>query len=63
VIVVLESDGIHYWCSSPVATRELVERGARIVAAGQRAEDLGPLVTSAIPAEEPAVERRRAPRG
>lgn len=54
--VVLEADGIRYWCSSPQVTTELVEGGARVVVAAARAEDLGHLVDSAIPAEEPAPE-------
>jgi hypothetical protein len=27
----LEADGVRFWCSSPVVTRKLVERGARLV--------------------------------
>jgi hypothetical protein len=44
VIVLLESDGIQFWCSSPVVTRMLVEKGARIVGAGAKAENLAHLV-------------------
>ena len=57
MIVELEADGIHFWCSSPAVTRKLLEKGARIVAAGQRAEDLGfSKAAPAIPTERPAPE-------
>lgn len=61
MIVELEADGVHFWCSSPAVTRKLLEKGARIVAAGLQAEDLGSeMATPAIPTEEPAPE---APQG
>jgi hypothetical protein len=57
VIVELEADGVHFWCSSPAVTRKLLEKGARIVATGLQAEDLGPkMAASAIPTEEPVPE-------
>ena len=60
MIVELEADGIHFWCSSPAVTRKLLEKGARIVAAGQRAEDLGIYVAAfATSTEEPAPEEPR----
>lgn len=49
--VVLEADEIRYWCSSPQVAGELVDKGARVVVAAARAEDLGHLVDTAIPAE------------
>lgn len=58
MIVELEADGIHFWCSSPAVTSKLLEKGARIVAAGQRAEDLGfYMEASAIATEETAPAR------
>jgi hypothetical protein len=61
VIVELEADGIHFWCSSPAVTRKLLEKGARIIAAGQRAEDPGfELAAPAMPPEEPAPEGPQA---
>jgi hypothetical protein len=60
VIVLLESDGFHFWCSSEEVTRRLVEKGARVVVVAEQPENLGHLVDSAIPAEEPALE---GPRG
>lgn len=69
MIVLLESDGIQFWCSSPVVTRMLVEKGARIVGAGAKAEDLAHLVNAAIPADDLAPEgprtnqAERAPHG
>ena len=59
MIVLLESDGIRFWCSSPVVTGMLVEKGARIVGVAERAEDLGHLVNSAIPADLLAPEEPR----
>jgi hypothetical protein len=62
VIVLLESDGIQFWCSSPVVTRMLVEKGARIVDAGAKAENLAHLVNAAIPADDLAPEGPRTVR-
>ena len=59
MIVLLESDGIHFWCSSPVVTRMLVEKGARIVGATAEAENLAHLAKSAIPADDLAPEEPR----
>jgi hypothetical protein len=59
VIVLLESNGIHFWCSSPVVTSMLVEKGARIVGAAAEAENLAHLVSSAIPADDLAPEEPR----
>ena len=59
MIVLLESDGIQFWCSSPVVTRMLVEKGARIVGAGANAENLAHLVNAAIPADDLAPEGPR----
>jgi hypothetical protein len=56
VIVLLESNGIQFWSSSPFLTRMLVEKGARIVRVADRAEDLP---NSAIPADELAPEEPR----
>jgi len=53
VVVLLESKGIHFWSSSPLLTKMLVEKGARIVRVADRAED------SAIAADEHAPEELR----
>ena len=69
MIVLLESDGIQFWCSSPVVTRMLVEKGARIVGAGAKAENLAHLVNAAIPSDDLApqgprtTQAERAPHG
>jgi hypothetical protein len=59
VIVLLESHGIHFWCSSPVPSRRLVENGARTVGVAERAEEPAHLVGSAIWADELAPEELR----
>ncbi len=56
MIVLLESAGIHFWCSSPVVTSMLLEKGARIVGAAAEAENLAHLVNAAIPADDLAPE-------
>jgi hypothetical protein len=55
VIVLLESNGIHFWSSSPFLTRMLVEKRARIVRVADRAEELAnpAIVTDELAPEEP----------
>jgi hypothetical protein len=59
VIVLLESNGIHFWCASSVLTRIFVDKGARIVGVADRAADLAHLVGSARAADELAPEKLR----
>jgi len=57
----LEANGIRFSCSSPVGTRKLVEKGARLVDESQ-AEDLRRVVESAEAVEGPTPESQAKPR-
>jgi hypothetical protein len=53
----LEADGVHFWCSSPVWTQKLVEKGARLVDESQ-AEHLRRAIGSPEPSPAPSPQRR-----
>jgi len=53
----LEADGVHFSSSSPVSTRKLVEKGARLIDESQ-AEDLRRVIESTEAPEGPAPESR-----
>lgn len=57
----LEADGVHFSCSSPVWTRKLVDKGARLIDESQ-AEALRHAIESTDDVGEPAPESQPAPR-
>jgi len=62
MIIELEADGVHFYCSSLEVTRKLIARGARVV--GQRSAE-GPRSAAqpANGAEAPRAGEPDSPRG
>lgn len=63
MIIELEADGVHFYCSSLEVTRKLIARGARVV--GQPSAEQG-LHSAAQPrngAEAPRAAEPDSPRG
>ena len=61
MIIELEADGVHFYCSSPEVTLKLTEHGARIVSL-TKAKDLRRAVQPAKAEDGPRPADPQAPR-